>query len=125
MAIMKIETERLLLTPLSRDDLDNIHRVWVEPGVRRFLWDDEIISKEHAGEVIDESVRLFEAEGLGLWTVRARDEARMIGFGGFWFFHDPPELQLLYGLTEQNWNQGFATEIATALIKYGFEVARA
>jgi ribosomal-protein-alanine N-acetyltransferase len=121
MATIKIETERLHLTPLSPDDLPGMHSVWIEPGVRRFLWDDEIISKEHAAEVIDESVRLFEAEGLGLWSVRPRGEARIIGFGGFWFFHDPPELQILYGLTEANWNRGFATEIARAVIRYGFE----
>jgi ribosomal-protein-alanine N-acetyltransferase len=121
MATIKIETERLQLLPLSLEDLDPMHRVWVEPGVRRFLWDDEIITKEHAAEVIGESVRLFEAEGLGLWSVKPRGEPRVIGFGGFWFFHDPPELQILYGVAEANWNQGFATEIARALIRYGFE----
>jgi ribosomal-protein-alanine N-acetyltransferase len=121
MAITKIETKRLRLIPLSPDDLDLMHGVWVEPGVRRFLWDDEIISKEYAAGVISESVKLFEAEGLGLWSVRPRGEDRVIGFGGFWFFHDPPELQILYGLAEADWNKGFATEIAKALIKYGFE----
>jgi ribosomal-protein-alanine N-acetyltransferase len=45
----------------------------------------------------------------------------LIGFAGFWYFHDPPELELLYGLAPAHWGRGFATETAEALIQYGFD----
>jgi ribosomal-protein-alanine N-acetyltransferase len=43
----------------------------------------------------------------------------LVGFGGFWHFREPPELELLYGVGEVAWNRGFGTEIARAVIQYG------
>ena len=48
----------------------------------------------------------------------------MIGFGGYRFFHEPPELQLIYGLAPAYWGQGLAAEAARAMIRYGFEILR-
>ena len=44
-----------------------------------------------------------------------------MGFCGFWFFRDPPELELLYGLSTRFWSRGLATEMATRLIQFGFD----
>ena len=115
-----IETERLRLRPLSADDADEIHRLWAEPGVRRYLWDDEVIPPERARAVVEESVAAFESRGLGLWAVRSRGGEELIGFCGFWFFHDPPRLELLYGIAPALWNRGLATEAARAMLDYGF-----
>jgi ribosomal-protein-alanine N-acetyltransferase len=53
--------------------------------------------------------------------VLPREEDTLIGFCGFWFFYDPPELQLLYGIAPDRWGKGLAAEIARAMIRYGFE----
>jgi len=49
----------------------------------------------------------------------ANDE--IIGFCGFWYFRDPPELELIYGLAPAYWGQGFATEAVRAMMQYGFD----
>ena len=116
-----IETARLRLRPFRPQDVDELHKLFVEPGVRRFLWDDEVIPKERAGSVIETSVSSFETRGFGLWAVSLLTEDALIGFCGFWFFHDPPKLELLYGLSEGYWNRGLATEAARAMLGYGFE----
>ena len=117
----EIETSRLRLRPITGTDLDAIHRLWIDPGVRRYLWDDEVISIEQAASAIETSQDLFEEHGYGLWVVCPRDEETIIGFCGYWFFHDPPELELLYGIVTTEWGKAFATEAARAMIKYGFE----
>jgi ribosomal-protein-alanine N-acetyltransferase len=48
----------------------------------------------------------------------------LIGFCGFWHFHEPPELELLYGIAPDHWHKGLATEAANAMIRYGFDVLR-
>ena len=48
-------------------------------------------------------------------------EEALIGFCGFWFFHEPPRLELLYGIAPAYWNRGLATEAARAMMRYGFE----
>lgn len=121
MKTREIETERLKLRPLSMDDLEVMHKIWVDPGVRKYLWDDEVIPLEQASSVIEESVALFEKNGSGLWVISPKDESIAIGFCGYFFFHDPPELELIYGVATEVWGKGFATEAAKAMIRYGFD----
>lgn len=121
MNLPEIKTARLRLRPFTLNDVDDIHRLWIDPDVRKYLWDDEVISRERAASAIDASIAHFESDGLGLWAVFPHGENRLIGFCGFWFFHDPPQLQLLYGIAPSHWGKGFATEVAKAMIRYGFE----
>jgi len=117
----EIETERLYLRPVAEEDLDSLHHLWTEPGVRQYLWDDEVIPKERTRSIIETSLASFEDNAFGLWAVFLRSERAMIGFCGFWHFHEPPRLELLYGITASRWRQGFASEVARAMIRYGFE----
>jgi ribosomal-protein-alanine N-acetyltransferase len=117
----RIETDRLRLRPLGRDDVDALHRLLTQPGVRKYLCDDEIIPRERAASFVETSIASFEADGYGLWGVAPKDADTLVGFCGFWFFHEPPRLELLYGLGEDHWHKGLATEVATAMIRYGFE----
>jgi ribosomal-protein-alanine N-acetyltransferase len=121
MAFARIETARLRLRPFTTDDIDGLHRLWTDPGVRKYLWDDEVISRQQVSSVVDESMSLFEASGFGLWGAFPREGETLIGFCGYWFFHDPPQLQLLYGVAPSHWGKGLAAEAARAVIKYGFE----
>jgi RimJ/RimL family protein N-acetyltransferase len=116
-----IETARLRLRPCTFDDVSDLHRLWTEPGVRRYLWDDEVIPRERVQAIIETSLASFKAHGYGLWAVISRAEEALIGFCGFWFFHEPRKLELLYGLAPTHWNRGLATEAATAMMRYGFE----
>ena len=116
-----IETTRLRLRPFTADDLDDLHDLWIDPAVREYLWDDEVVSIEQVASMINESSSLFEAEGFGLWGAFPREDERLIGFCGYWFFHDPPQLQLIFGIAPAYWRSGLATEAARAVIEYGFK----
>ena len=115
----ELETPRLKLRPFRPEDVPALHALWTDADVRRFLWDDEIIPLEQTAAIIDESERLFSTERRGLWGAWMRTDDALCGFGGFWTFRDPPELELLYGLGRACWGQGLATELATAIIEYG------
>ncbi len=118
---IRIETNRLSLRPLRESDVARLHQIWTDPGVRKFLWDDREISAAEAAGVVAGSVAIFQEGGPGLWAVSWRGAVELIGFCGYWHFHDPPELQLLYGIESVHWRQGLATEAAQAMIRYGFE----
>lgn len=117
----EIETARLRLCPLRSEDVDDFHRLLIDPDVRKYLCDDKVLDTEQAASFIDGSHASFESNGFGLWAVRPREEDILIGFCGFWFFHDPPELQLLYGIAPKYWGKGLATEVARVMMRYGFE----
>lgn len=118
---LEFETERLRLAPLGRDSVDAIHEVWVDPHVRRFLWDDEVIPRERAVEIVEANLASFGASRRGLWGVHLGDGGQLIGFCGFWHFHDPPRLELVYGLGPGHLGRGYATEAARAALAYAFE----
>ena len=117
----QIETARLRLRPWRAEDVDDLHRLWTHPEVRRYLWDDLIITPEQAAEVISSSLACFEEHGFGQWVISPKAEAAVIGFCGFRFFGDPPEVEILYGVDPTHWGQGLATEAARAVLRYGFE----
>lgn len=116
-----IETARLRLSPLAPGDAAEFHTLMIEPGVRRYLCDDQIMPREWADEVIAGSDANFAAHGWGLWAARERGAASLRGVAGFMEFFDPPVLQLLYALHPSVWGHGFATEASRALIGDAFD----
>ena len=64
-----LETECLLLRPLVEADLEDLHCISNDPLVRRYLWDDEPVSKDAIEKVIVQSARMFSEEGLGLFGI--------------------------------------------------------
>ncbi len=119
--IFEIRTKRLLLKPLAEHDLDALQKLWTDSQVRRYLWDDEAISLRHTDEIIRKSRTLFASHGYGLWGAFPASGGPLTGFGGFWHFHQPPQLELIYGIQSGQWGRGLASELAGALIRYGFD----
>ena len=118
---MELSTSRCVLRPLAADDASSLHALWTTPGVRRFLWDDEIIPPARTASVIDRSTQLFAERKYGLWGAWSKDSAELKGFAGLWEFRDPPELELLYGVADCAWGHGYAGEIAEAVLIYAFD----
>ena len=117
----QFKTDRLLLTPVSSDDENELHGIFTDQHVRRYLLDDEIVPQEFTHTEIENSQISFEKNDYGLWMIRLSGEQKILGFCGYRPFYEPPELQILYGLLQDFWGNGYAAEATKALIKYGFE----
>lgn len=114
-----IATARLKLRPLTMNDREEMHTIWTSPGVRRFLWDDEVIPLETTTEIIIQNQQRFEDLGHGIWSVLLNES--LVGFAGYWPFRDQQSLELLFGVATEYWQSGIATEAAEAVIRYGFQ----
>jgi [ribosomal protein S5]-alanine N-acetyltransferase len=121
---MILQSGRLVLRPVRPQDHAVLHALFSQLGVRRFVFDDEIISSEQTTEIIRTSGDLFRTQQFGLWLAERRGDssgaADFVGFGGLWYFRDPPELELLYGVADAELKQGYGREIARAVVDYGF-----
>lgn len=117
-----MKTERLMLRPFEDSDLDSLHALWTEPEVRRYLWDNRELDRQETAEILRKSRDMFSSEGTGLLAVQAPDADELIGFGGFWYFGEPPRRQILFGLHPQHWGMGLASELARLLIVHGLDV---
>lgn len=116
-----IFTPRMKLSSVKKIEVDELHQIWIQPEVRKYLWDDLIIPKTQTEEIVNQSLSAFRNQKYGLWVARLINEQAIIGFTGYWQFFDPPQTQLLYGLLSQYWGQGFATEMSQAMVNYGFQ----
>jgi [ribosomal protein S5]-alanine N-acetyltransferase len=123
MGLPTLETERLILRPWSLDDIDALHQVWAHPEVRRYLWDDDAISRQRAAAAVEAGVAGANRNGVGLWCVLPKPASELAGFSGFRYIEDSPEIELLYGLLPEYWGRGLATEAARAVLEYGFDAA--
>ncbi|HET7272854.1 MAG TPA: GNAT family N-acetyltransferase [Rubrobacter sp.] len=116
-----IETARFSLRPVSINDLDDLHRLWTDPAVREFFWDGETISRERAEAAVREGIGEFDRHGFGLWAAEMGED--FVGFCGLRLLDNAPEVEVLYGITPSRWGEGFATEVALAMVRYGFDEA--
>jgi RimJ/RimL family protein N-acetyltransferase len=112
-----LHTARLALRPVDSSDHARLHEMFRQPGVRRFIFDDELIPDEQTASIIERSAALFAAHGYGLWL--ASDDPELIGFGAFWHFRDTADLELLYGVMDRHVKKGYGREIVRALVAYG------
>lgn len=116
-----LETERLVLRPMSAADAEALYRISNEPAVRHYLWDDRPVSRVTIERVVAQSVRLFSEERLGLFGIRLRDREEVVGFCGFARLQDMEEVELVYELDPELWGRGIATEAARACLGYAFK----
>jgi ribosomal-protein-alanine N-acetyltransferase len=114
-----LTSPRTTLHPLTPDHIDTMYKLWTDQGVRKYLWDGLVITRERAAEVIEASRADFAAHRYGLWAVVDNASGRVIGFCGLRSGeHGAPEL--LYGLFPRFWGKGLATEAAQAVLSYAF-----
>ncbi len=112
-------TTRLALTPLTALDSPWFWRVNTHPHTRAHLWDGDIISTQHAADVLSQSAAFFRHQGFGLWKARHADAA--VGYYGLWFFFDEPQPQILYVTDPEHTGRGYAQEAAAAVARYAFD----
>ena len=114
-----------MMRPFAMDDVDDLHRLWIDPGVRKFLWDDRVIPRETAVAVVESSIESFVNQGFGFWAICLKNDPELIGFGGLRHFNEDggvtSEVEILYGVALEHWRKGIATEAAGAVLRYGFE----
>jgi ribosomal-protein-alanine N-acetyltransferase len=114
-----LTTPRAILRPLGTADLDAVHALWTDPDVRRYLWDDVVITREQADGALTTSEQDFAVRGFGLWGIALADGGALLGFcGARRASGGAPEL--LYGLLGTAWGQGLATECAAAVLDHLF-----
>ncbi len=122
MGLPVIRTQRLVLRPWTHKDVDALHTLWTSPEVRRYLWDDVVITRDVAERLVDSHIATADHHGIGYWALHilpvSLDEEPVAGFCGFRFVDDGREIELVYGLQAEHWGKGLATEAGLAAIEY-------
>ncbi|STX50944.1 GNAT family acetyltransferase [Legionella busanensis] len=118
-----LETKRLVLKTMTAKDLACLFNLRSNPRVMKFIGNGKVQKKEQVKEFIKLAPNYFKEYGLGFFNAFKKENGSFIGQAGLFhlgFDVNQPEIELAYRLLPEYWHQGYATELATALIKWGF-----
>ena len=116
----ELHSERLQLTPFNKRDQELLHNIFIDPHVREFLWDDEIVPESQTEEIIDINEKQFKNEYSGLWKIQLHNSHKIMGFVGLWYFFNETQPQLIFGLMPDFTGKGYATEASACITNYAF-----
>jgi ribosomal-protein-alanine N-acetyltransferase len=117
-----LETERLLLRRVSKDDLNEILELRGNPETMKFIPRPLVKTEEDAlnhFKMIDEKIE--KNEGIN-WAITVRGNPKLIGIIGH--YRIQPEnhrCEIGYMILPQYKGQGIVTEAIKAVLEYGFE----
>lgn len=120
MSVADLVTPRLLLTQCEEAELGELHKLWNEPVIGRYLWKGQLISLDQAAQILQESLLLRKKIGVGLWLIRLWPDCHVIGFCGFGPDDNMEDTLLVYGLRPEEQRKGFALEATRAVLAYAF-----
>ena len=115
-----LETERLLLRPMTVQDAASAYTNWTsDPDVAKFMrWEiHKDIEETREWLVAEES--LIESDTVYNWGFVLKETGELIGSGGLVFIEDKGMYELGYNIMKRYWGQGLATEAAQAIISFG------
>lgn len=117
-----LESERLLLRPITIEDAEDIYEYATDKDVAEFVIWDVHKNKQETLDFINVALNQFSQKQSITWGLELKSEKKIIGtiaFVNVYLNHECAEVG--YALSKKYWNRGFVTEAIKAVIKYGFD----
>lgn len=122
---MVLETERLSLRQLSLEDAPFILTLLNEPSFLRYIGDKQVRTLDDAQQyLLNGPIASYKQNGFGLYLVELKESRASIGICGLIKRAELPDVDIGFAFLPDFWNQGFAFEAASAVMKYGQETFR-
>ncbi len=120
-----LETERLILRPITFEDIPDIQRLAGDRDVASQTSDGEIPQPGAEEQWFKKRQEGFKKREAADFAIIHRDEGILIGAIGLGAEYKKDEsMQLGYWIGKPYWNHGYCTEAARAVLKYGFEALK-
>lgn len=117
----KIETERLVLRPFRITDAPAVQRLAGDARVADTTYSIPHPYEDGVAEAwISTHARAFESMEFAVFAVVRLDGGELLGTMGLTIDNDQRHGELGYWIGVPYWNNGYATEAASAIIEYGF-----
>ena len=121
-----LQTTRLMLRPIVPADIDDLLSMDGDARVMRYIGSgqgprtrDEVVAS--FGRVMDLAAK---HPGMSLLHASERKGGRFVGGCGLFPLPDTDAIEIAYRLPYACWGQGYATEMARAVLAHGFDTLR-
>jgi ribosomal-protein-alanine N-acetyltransferase len=121
-----LDTPRLRLRRLVREDLDALAALYADPETRRYF-PDGTRTREETREELEWFLHGHPRHPeLGLWATIEKAGGAFLGRCGLlpWTIDGRLEVELAFLIDKARWGEGFATEAAGAIVAHAARVLR-
>jgi RimJ/RimL family protein N-acetyltransferase len=120
---MILETERLIMRPITQDDLPWLIEMRTPDAVNKYLGGPAMQNPDALTKRMPFYLECHEKNGFGFSVMTHKETGEQIGTSGLQPLEDTGDIEVGYNLSEKYWRQGLGYECAMAWLKYGFEIA--
>jgi RimJ/RimL family protein N-acetyltransferase len=115
-----LTTERLGLRRFTADDADWLVALYSDPDVTRHLGGTK--DRARTEEMLNGRILQYYEEhpGLGIWMTVDRASGERVGFHLLNHVQGESLIQVGFTLAKTAWGRGLGTEMASAVLRYGF-----
>ena len=115
-----LTTERLGLRRFTADDIDWLADLYSDPDVTRYLGGTR--DRARTEEMLNVRILQYydEHPGLGIWMTVDRAGGQRVGFHLLNHIQGESFIQVGFTLAKAAWGKGMGTEMASAVVRYGF-----
>ena len=118
-----LETDRLILRTFEENDIDLMSLIDQDPKVCEFL--PSIGNREKTAQSVHRFMIHYHDHEFSLYAVELKSTGEMIGWCGLmtpaFEAHFIPAVEIAWRLASNQWNHGYATGAAKAVLQYAFE----
>jgi [ribosomal protein S5]-alanine N-acetyltransferase len=104
----------VVLRRIAPSDAGALHAVFTEPGVRQYLFDDILLTREETRKHVEAAL------GRDSWVVEL--DGSIVGFTSLRPVGNDREL--MFAVSERCWGRGVAFEAARAAMRHGFDALK-
>jgi RimJ/RimL family protein N-acetyltransferase len=118
-----IETDRLILRPMTVDDAEFILELLNEPSFLKNIGDRQVRTMEDArAYILNGPMKSYQKNGFGLCLLLLRETNEPIGMCGLIKRTGLDDVDIGYALLPRFWSKGYAVEAARATKTYAKDV---
>jgi [ribosomal protein S5]-alanine N-acetyltransferase len=124
---MILETQRLIMRPITPDDLDWLIEMRTPEPVRKYLGGERMQNPEALTKRLPFYLQCHEKFGFGFSIMSLKSTGEQIGTSGLQPLEDTGEIEVGYNLSERFWRQGLGYDSGgkasvTNARKHGFDM---
>ncbi|GAE34725.1 GNAT family N-acetyltransferase [Halalkalibacter akibai] len=119
--VPKLETERLLLREIEKDDVTDIFRCFSNDKVTRYYGQETLENVGQADAIIEFFSNSYKEKRAIRWGIERKETEGLIGTIGFNAWSPKHKrAEIGYEIHPDHWRKGYTSEALLRIIQYGF-----
>lgn len=116
----RIETDRLLLREIHKEDLEDIFNCWMQDeDVSRYMWWKASDDINEAKEFVDYEMSNLDNAEWDRWIIVLKETNEIIGTCLIFFNDEQSSWDISYNLGKKYWGRGYVTEAMKKVMDFG------